>query len=198
MKISHVIFSRVRYFSGQFLTANDFQAEQSYLRDKHRFLNRFTYGAGIVFGLSVSIEDGGRSLHISPGLAFDGLGREICVPTPVNCSLPKEGSRLRVSVRYTEADATPTPVSHGAHAGEESGHEHTRVDEGFELAVEPVSVAKAVRRPPDVSLSRDSNDGILLALLRLKGMRWVVDPSLRHAAAQHPGAKSKSGHRRRR
>ena len=48
--------TRVRYYAGQLLTARDFQAEQDYVRARHRIHNRWLLGAGVVSGLRVTVD----------------------------------------------------------------------------------------------------------------------------------------------
>jgi hypothetical protein len=55
-----------------------FRMEQDYGRLKQWQLNRLTLGKGVLCGLKVSIE--GDRLCVDPGVAIDGLGREIFVP----------------------------------------------------------------------------------------------------------------------
>ena len=70
---------RPKYFTGQLLTEEDFTAEQSYFLDGRRSDNRHLHGWGVVCGLRVT-PSGGGGVVIQPGLAIDGLGREIVVP----------------------------------------------------------------------------------------------------------------------
>ena len=72
---------RPRYFTGQLLTEEDFTAEQSYFLKGRRSDNRHLHGWGVVCGLGVA-PSGGGGVVIQPGLAIDGLGREIVVPKP--------------------------------------------------------------------------------------------------------------------
>ena len=46
-------FTRLRYFHGQMLVANDLQTEQDYFREKLKLLNRCLEGYGTVCGLEV-------------------------------------------------------------------------------------------------------------------------------------------------
>jgi hypothetical protein len=46
-------FTRMRYFHGQMLVANDLQTEQDYFREKQKLLNRCLQGYGTVCGLKV-------------------------------------------------------------------------------------------------------------------------------------------------
>ncbi len=77
---------RLRYFSGRLLTADDFQKEQDYGRGKSELHNRFELGHGVVCGLGVTAHTTtrGNGVSISAGLAVDGLGREIVIPTDVD------------------------------------------------------------------------------------------------------------------
>jgi hypothetical protein len=72
---------RPRYFSGQLLTAEDFEAEQLYFLDRRRSDNRQLHGWGVVCGLGVT-PSGKGGVVVQPGLAIDGLGREIVVSDP--------------------------------------------------------------------------------------------------------------------
>jgi hypothetical protein len=78
--------TRIKYTTGQFLTAQDFTDQQEYHRNKQKLLlQRFPHG--IIGGLKVKCEpkkdddpndfDGFR---IEPGLAVDRISREIAVP----------------------------------------------------------------------------------------------------------------------
>ena len=72
---------RLNYFSGRLLTAEDYQAEQSYWLGKHRSHARHLHGSGVVCGLGV-MPYGSGGVTVEPGLAIDGFGREIVVPEP--------------------------------------------------------------------------------------------------------------------
>ena len=80
---------RPRYFSGQLLTAEDFEAEQSYLLRGRRSDNRQLHGWGVVCGLGVR-PSGSGGVTVEPGLAIDGLGREIVVPDPREMPDPRQ------------------------------------------------------------------------------------------------------------
>jgi hypothetical protein len=49
------VFDRLQYFYGQLLGASDFQAEQSYFREKLKLHNRCLHGYGVVCGLIVRV-----------------------------------------------------------------------------------------------------------------------------------------------
>lgn len=69
---------RNHFFYGKRMDVQHFQMEQDYGKLKQWMLNRLTLGKGVICGLKVSI-DGGR-LCVDPGVAIDGLGREVVVP----------------------------------------------------------------------------------------------------------------------
>jgi hypothetical protein len=69
---------RNNYFYGKRLDVPHFRMEQDYGKQKRWLLNRLALGAGVLCGLEVSKKDG--QLCVSPGVAIDGLGREIIVP----------------------------------------------------------------------------------------------------------------------
>lgn len=79
-------FERNRYFYGKLLTVRDFEAEQNYMMDKRRLMNRLMFGTGIITGLHVDVVDD-RTLSIQSGAALDSLGREIIVPSPITTRL---------------------------------------------------------------------------------------------------------------
>lgn len=70
---------RVNFLDGQLLTAGDLRDEQAYQLEKHRLHNRLFHGSGVVSGLEVA-QAGGTKVLVQPGVALDGLGREIVVP----------------------------------------------------------------------------------------------------------------------
>src|SRR3954447_18001817 len=73
-------FVRNRYFYGKLLDVHHLEMEQRYLNEKRWLLNRLGFGSGVLCGLEVDVS--GSRVRISPGVAIDGLGREIVVPEP--------------------------------------------------------------------------------------------------------------------
>jgi hypothetical protein len=69
---------RNQFFYGKRMDVQHFCMEQDYGRVKQSLINRLTLGKGVLCGLKVSIDEGG--LSVDPGVAIDGLGREIVVP----------------------------------------------------------------------------------------------------------------------
>lgn len=114
---------RNKYFSGEQLGVADLQLEQTYGVYQRRLLSRLTIGAGVLQGLAVIAADDG-TLTIAPGVALDGWGRMIIVPTacvgidpaqptdddqtPIGGSVT--GGSVTVYLRYAESDGDPTPA----------------------------------------------------------------------------------------
>jgi|SRR5215211_853448 len=106
---------RLHYFSGRLLTAEDFEAEQSYLLDRRRSDSRRLHGWGVVCGLGVT-PSGRGGVIVEPGLAIDGLGREIVVPDrqempdprqPIDdrgepCGEPVDADEITICLAYAE------------------------------------------------------------------------------------------------
>src|SRR6516225_464625 len=69
---------RNNYFYGKRLDVPQFRMEQDYGKLKHWLLNRLSLGKGVLCGLDVTANNG--KLCVAPGVAIDGLGREIIVP----------------------------------------------------------------------------------------------------------------------
>src|SRR5262245_58260169 len=71
---------RNQYFSGELLDFADLQLEQNYGIEHRRLLARRTVRIGVLRGLAVAAAADG-TLNIAPGVALDGWGRVIVVPT---------------------------------------------------------------------------------------------------------------------
>lgn len=125
---------RVLFSHGLVLGESEFRTEQNFFLEKHWRHNRALHGYGTVAGLNVTwraTSSGRPELRVSPGLAVDPHGREICVPEP-QCALlddwllqarktggspPVESSPpghvkayLTLCYRECETDKVPIPV----------------------------------------------------------------------------------------
>lgn len=115
---------RNRYFYGKLLDVRSQEREQAYGIHMRRLLNRIGHGAGVLCGLEVRPDGDGKRVLVEPGVAIDGLGREIVVPEPRcveepsqpldPCGDPEgdpvtEGS-VTLCLAYHECDVEPTPV----------------------------------------------------------------------------------------
>jgi hypothetical protein len=73
---------RNRYFYGKLLDVRHLEMEQQYLNGKRWLLNRLALGTGVLCGLEVEPTGTNGQVVIRPGMAIDGLGREIVVDRP--------------------------------------------------------------------------------------------------------------------
>ncbi|MFN2198332.1 MAG: hypothetical protein ACK2UW_19590 [Anaerolineales bacterium] len=101
---------RVNYFEGQLLTASDFQAEQTYFREKLRRHNRYLHGWGIAWGLRVTLNKDNHSVIISAGCALDCMGNELILPEQVAEPIPAQGKEWYLALEYMEEAVQPVLV----------------------------------------------------------------------------------------
>jgi hypothetical protein len=113
---------RNRYFYGKLLDVTQLEREQKYFVERSRLINRLTLGTGVVCGLSVWARDG--EVVVGPGVAVDGLGREIVVTEPFvvpdpwtltdECGEPTDERRANgpvvLCLAYHECLVDPAPV----------------------------------------------------------------------------------------
>ena len=142
-------FERNSYFHGKLLTAKDFEAEQRYLNDKRRFLNRLTGANGIVAGLGVVMADD-TSVILQAGCAFDASGREIVVPetTVVKLatiegydSLSTDSAYLGIRYREEPADEVYAAMS------DTGDRRFNKVRESYALTLLDESLAPKIPAP---------------------------------------------------
>lgn len=76
---------RPRYFTGQLLTADELNCEQTYIAARQRLHNRFLHGTRgrIVMGLQIAWQENGQSVTVAAGYAIDYCGNDIVVPAAV-------------------------------------------------------------------------------------------------------------------
>ncbi len=151
------VFSRNRYFVGKPLDASDFTEEQDYLLGKDQLGNRTLHGWGVVSGLEVVPGDGGSEIVIGPGLAIDGWGREIVIPTERRLEIAV-GARSWVTLRigYEETDQDPMP------SPDEETPVFGTVVEGYGVWTEP----DLPEPPADPGTALPNDPSVVLATLR--------------------------------
>ena len=143
---------RVRFFTGQVLTADDFTDEQRYHRRRLREHNRFLHGWGVVCGLDVgATPSAGRpwQVTVSPGYAISAQGDPIHVTAPISLDLASgdlrsgdpcararpgapagEDGIVHVAVRAIDCEVRPVPAPLG---GDDAGREFSRIRDAHEL-----------------------------------------------------------------
>jgi hypothetical protein len=70
-------FMALHFAFGMLLGVADFEAQQAYHRGKSRLHNAWLHGAGVVWGLGVSVDKDANEIRVAPGLALDGAGHEL-------------------------------------------------------------------------------------------------------------------------
>ena len=169
--------TRVRYYAGQLLTAQDFQVEQDYVRAKRRIHNRLLLGAGVVSELGVTIDtassDNAPVVSVEPGFAIAPDGEELVVPQRLTCTLSALASSSVgfVTLRFVERPVEPVPA--GGTTGE----------------------SQASRIEEDVALDFDGairNDGVPIARLARSTAGWQIDPDFRPAMIECASARRRA------
>lgn len=174
---------RVRYFTGQLLTAEDFQAEQDYLLQKQRRHNRMLHGAGIVDGLSVSA-DGSSAITISPGMALDCQGNEIVAGSPVQLAL-QGGSQWYITARYVERLSDPVPISGNSTDLSAASVEYRRVEEGSEIELTGDDPWGGHASGNSGGQACGKAHAVTLARVLWDGGRWFIDDDYYPAHIMH-------------
>jgi hypothetical protein len=155
---------RVNYVTGLVLGADDFIAEQEYVRAGNHRRNRLLHGAGIVSGLGVTLERTGGSARvvIAPGFALNARGEEIEVSAPTALPLPAQGRALLVLLHYAEQPCRPMPVL---------GND-TEAQTAFSRIAETYSATLA---------STPDDTAVALARVNFSRGRWMLDRKFRAA-----------------
>ncbi|HEY7205723.1 MAG TPA: hypothetical protein VIA61_15555 [Methylomirabilota bacterium] len=176
------MIKRVRYFAGQLLGAEDFEAEQRYVIDRFRRLNRWLHGWGVVGGLGVSI-DGGE-IVVTPGLALDCMGHEIEVERPTCVALPAGGQARYLILSFVERPADPQPALFEPPGADEVAVEYRRIEEGAALALAPADPARVHGKSARRSDACGRAHPLAIARIVRVRSRWRVDSRFRPGRAR--------------
>lgn len=170
------IIKRLNYFTGQFLDAQDFRDEQTYLNEMRWRDNNLLLSAGVRSGLVVAATPDNKGVTVSAGVAFDSLGRELVVPAltpPPVYAIPAGMTGLvRVVISYE-------PILTDSHSvGGYTGA--TRVTENAKVEIK----AGAVTAPqiPLAVLQLDAN-GVIQSV-----SQTTADPTTRQLSALNANA----------
>lgn len=98
--------SEVNYFTGQFLTAGDYAAEQDYQAGMRTRSAAALILPGVVEGLRVTKQAGGNGYTVSAGWAVDGAGRTVIQAHDRNIAAPATTPALLV-IAYAERESDP-------------------------------------------------------------------------------------------
>ena len=159
--------SRVNYFSGRVLSADDLRGEQEQARARQWLHNRLLHGNGVVTGLDVAVD--GSDVQVSPGIAIDGLGREIMLAERLSVDAravaPENHGRIQVVITWAEEPADEVVGPDGPVPGR---------------YVERPRVALAERTAVEAA-----KDAVVLARVFRRDRQLVVDPTVRRLVHQH-------------
>ncbi len=106
--------TRLRYFTGQALSAADLEEEQSYHRSKQRRHNLLLHGTGIANGLEVTVEPGqgeDQVLAVMPGVAIGPDGEEIVVCERLTTVICSDESPCYVTLRVLDRPSHMVPTT---------------------------------------------------------------------------------------
>ena len=133
-------FKKNRYFPYKRMRSEDFSRELEYMDHKFQCLNRWTFGAGIAFGLR-ALPLGDESLTVSQGMAVDRLGRYLIVDEPMVFRIKSlknfrelTGDTALLCLRYKEELQSPMPTF----TGEEERQEFAVSEERYEFYLKDV------------------------------------------------------------
>jgi hypothetical protein len=123
----------MRYFNGQFLQEEDFQAEQAYHLDRQRRHNRTLHTPGIAEGLAVTANVGAADVEVASGTAVDSDGRMMVLEASrsVNILPAHHGQTVLLVISYQETPSDPATVGS---TGETRMHERPNVELFIESA----------------------------------------------------------------
>lgn len=159
--------TRVSYYSGQLLSASDFQLDQNYHRDKLRLHNLALVGSGVVNGLEVSLDDGSVPnapvVSVEPGCAVAPNGELLVLCKPRVCTFSTTVSGGFVALRFSEHSVKSSEAS--SKTGQSLA---SRIGEGVALEFHAQS-------PPN---------GIAIARLARKASRWAIDRKFKPAKSR--------------
>ena len=129
---------RNSYFFGKLLTEREYNSEQDYFNNKRRLINSMVIGSGIVCGLMV-VKIDGSTIAVESGLALDGFGRELAIPSLlVNRLSDLDGffaDRKAITHVYLCAEyaETPTEPVHAMTGSSDNVSNYSRIRENVKL-----------------------------------------------------------------
>lgn len=81
-------YTSLFFHFGMLLGVDDFRTLAGNPRGKHRLHQAWQHGSGAVWGLAVSVDEAAQEVRVAPGLAIDGVGREVPVRESMCVNLP--------------------------------------------------------------------------------------------------------------
>jgi hypothetical protein len=166
---------RLRFFTGQLLTADDLALEQQYFLEKLKRHNRSLHGFGIVSGLKVTVNSG--QIIVEPGLALDCEGNELVIPSAQSVVSPPSTDNSHtafVNVRFVEERAELVPAT--------ETEETPTLIESFQLALVTENTNRGHRHLRARWLACGQPHALTIAKVRHGEQGWRVDRGYRPPA----------------
>jgi hypothetical protein len=177
---------RLRFFNGQILTAESFELEQKYFREKLKRHNRALHGFGIVSGLKVIAEAG--QIIVEPGLALDCQGNELVIGTAVvvsavTCDWPTAYVQVGFAEEYTDlVPAAGLAVSTQTETFQLDLKEASTITESCELQVARENSNRGHRHLRARWLACGQPHALTIAKLKRSSQGWRVERGYRPPA----------------
>jgi hypothetical protein len=171
---------RLRYVTGQLLTAENFELEQQYFLEKLKRHNRTLHGFGIVSGLKVIVESG--QIVIEPGLALDCEGNELVIGATQSIVAPltsHDRSSAYVNVSYSEEKTDPVPAVQEPLSSTDSVAEASTITESFTVVVGQENCNRGHRHLRARWLACGQPHALTIAKLRRHSRGWRVERGYR-------------------
>ena len=172
---------RLRYFTGQMLTAENFQLEQEYFREKSKLHNRSLHGFGIVSGLKVIVDTG--QIVVEPGLALDCEGNELVITAAQSIVAPLKSDNWTsayVNVSYAEESTDPVPAVPEPLTSDNLAQPST-ITEGFAIVVVQENCNRGHRHLRARWLACGKPHALTIAKLKHTSHGWRVERGYRPA-----------------
>lgn len=182
----HDPFTSLAAHFGMLLGVADLEAVVGHSWAKMRLHNAWLHGAGVVWGFGIRVDKQSREVQATPGLALDGLGRELHLPV-LSCldlaewfhknrkelsgEITEDGKfDAHVVARFHACLARPVPALASTCDGAGAETAYSRLRETAELLLVP----GRFRRPP----------GRYLRLRRLFGLPGTGDSEVDNAIGE--------------
>jgi hypothetical protein len=184
--MSEESLKRLRFFTGQVLTAESLELEQKYFREKQKRHNRTLHGFGIVSGLKVIVDAG--QIIVGPGLALDCEGNELLMPASVVLSsAPGNWQSAYVQIGFAEVytDLIPAGGIAGTALAVDCELEMTQaatITEGCELVVVQENTNRSHRHLRARWLACGQPHALTIAKLKRSSHGWRVERGYRAPA----------------
>jgi hypothetical protein len=176
---------RLRFFTGQVLTAESLELEQQYFREKLKRHNRTLHGFGIVSGLEVSVQSG--QIIVEPGLALDCEGNELVLSSSRRVVVASTADGLRpayVCIRYVEEEtdyvpALPDELTATSTTLTENSARASTISEGLEIAISHENSNRSHRHLRARWLACGEPHALTIAKLKHSSQGWRVERGYR-------------------